>query len=104
MSFCRIINQALIGLTGHNTHVYLDDIIQGIDLVDNIYNLEKVFLRLQESKLKVNLKKCTFFKTSVNYLRHVISAEGPNPQLNKIETVNKMSTPKTVKELQSFWG
>ena len=35
MSLCRVINQGLIGLTGHNTHVYLDDIIiQGIDLID----------------------------------------------------------------------
>ena len=45
MSFCRIINQVLIGWTGHNTHVYLDDIIiQGINLMDNIDNLERVFL------------------------------------------------------------
>ena len=68
--------------------------------MDNIDNLERIFLRLQESKLKVNLKKCTFFKISVKYLGHIISAEGFKPQQNKIETVNKMSTPKTVKELQ----
>ena len=37
--------KVLIGLTGHNTHVYLDDIIiQSIDLMDNIDNLERVFL------------------------------------------------------------
>ena len=68
--------------------------------MDNIDNLERVFLRLQESKLKVNIKKCTFFKASVKYLGHTISAEGLKPQPNKIETINKMSTPKTVKELQ----
>ena len=54
-----------------------------------------------KSKLKVNLKKCTFF-TSVKYLGHIISAEELKPQPNKIKTVNKMSTPKTVRELQSF--
>ena len=85
--------------------MYLDDIIiQSIDLIDSIDNLERVFLRLQESKLKVNSKKCTFFKTSVKYLGHTISAEGLKPQPNKIEAVNKLSTPKTVKELQSFLG
>ena len=69
-------------------------------MIDNIDNLERVFLRLQESKLKVSLKKCTFFKTSVKYLGHIISAEGLKPQPNKIETINKMSTPKTLKGLQ----
>ena len=64
MVFCRIMNQVLEGLAGHSIHVYLDDIIiQGRDLMDNVDNLEKVFLRLQESNLKVNLKKCTFFKS-----------------------------------------
>ena len=59
-------------MTGHNTHVYIDDIIiQGINLMDNIDNFERVFLRVQESKLKVNLKKYTFFKTSVKYLGHI---------------------------------
>ena len=79
-------------MTGHNKHLYLDDIIiQGIDLIDNIDNFERVFTRFQESKLKVNLKKYTFFKTSVRYLGHIISAEGPKPQRNKIEIVNKMT-------------
>ena len=80
--------------------MYLDVIIQGINLMDNINNLERVLLRLQESKLKVNLKKCTFLKTSVKYLGHIISAEELKPQPNETLTVNKMSTPKTVKELQ----
>ncbi|ORD93221.1 POL5 [Enterospora canceri] len=60
--------------------------------MDNIDNLERVFFRLQESKLKVNVKKCTFFTTSVKYLGRIISAEGLKPQPNKIEAVNKMST------------
>ena len=67
--------------------------------MDNINNLERLFLRRQESKLKVNLKKYTFFTTSVKYLGHIISAEGLKPQPNIIEAVNKVSTPKTVKEL-----
>ena len=103
-AFCRIKNQVLIGLKSHNTHVYLDDIIvQGTDLIDNIDNLERVFLRLQESKLKVNLKKCTFFKTSVKYLGH-ISAEGLKPQPNKIETVDKMQHRKQSETYDHFWG
>ena len=51
-----------------------DIIIQGTDLHYHVENLEKVLLRLQEAQLKVNLKKCNFFKDNVNYLGHVISA------------------------------
>ena len=41
----------LVSLTGHNIYVYLDDIIiQGINLMDQIDNGERVFLRFQVSK------------------------------------------------------
>ena len=55
------------------------------------------FLDFKCQKLKVNFKKCTFFKTSVKYLGHMLSAEESKPQTNKVETIDKMSTPKIVK-------
>ena len=104
-AFCRIINQVLAGLTGSDTFVYIDDIIvQGTDLENHVKNLERVLLRLQDAQLKVNLKKCNFFKDSVNYLGHIISAEGLKTQPSKIEVIKNMPAPTTVKELQSFIG
>ena len=102
-AFSRIINQVLIGLTGSN--VYMDDIIvQGDGLEDNIKNLEEVLVRLQEAKLTVKLSKCDFFKPSVKYLGHIVSAEGLKPQPEKIETISNMPRPQTVRQLQSFLG
>ena len=104
-AFCRIINQVLVGLTGYDTHVFMDDIIvQGTNLEDHVENLEKVLLRLQEAHLSINVRKCNFFKSKVDYLGHVISAEGLKPQQNKVEVIQNMPVPATVKELQSFLG
>ena len=102
-AFSRIRNQVLIGLTGSN--VYMDDIIvQGVSLEDNIKNLEEVLVRLQEAKLTIKLSKCDFFKSSVKYLGHIVSAEGLKPQPEKVEAITNMPKPQTVRQLQSFLG
>ena len=104
-AFCRIINQVLVGLVGDKTFVYMDDIIvQGSDFEDHVINLEKVLLRLQEAQLTLKLSKCEFFKNSVKYLGHIISSEGLKPQPEKVDAINEIALPKTVKELQSFLG
>ena len=104
-AFSRIISQVLVGLTGNNTHVYMDDIIiQGKNLQDHVSNLEKVLSRLQEARLTLKLSKCEFFKNSVKYLGHIVSAEGLKAQPEKIEVIQNMIRPKTVKQLQSFLG
>ena len=67
----------LAGLIGTTAHVYLDDIVvQGTDLPKHIENSEQVFERLRGAKLTLKLEKCEFFKAEVEYLGHVISADG----------------------------
>ena len=104
-AFCRIINQVLVGLVGDKTFVYIDDIIiQGSNFEDHVANLEKVMSRLQDAQLTLRLSKCTFFKNSVKFLGHIISSEGLKPQPEKVDAINAITLPKTVKELQSFLG
>ena len=104
-AFSRIINQVLVGLTGNNTHVYMDDIIvHGENFEDHINNLEKVLMRLQEAKLSLKLSKCEFFQNSVKYLGHIISSEGLEPQPDKVNVIKSMNKPQTLKQLQSFLG
>lgn len=57
--------------------MYLDDIIVfGRTLVEHESWLEKAFSRLHEEGVKLSLKKCQFYRTSVTYLGHVFSAGG----------------------------
>ncbi|KAK4327436.1 hypothetical protein Pmani_002100 [Petrolisthes manimaculis] len=103
--FQRIVNSVLTGLVGNSVFVHLDDvIIYGKNLQSHVENLRKVLERLQEAKLTLKLEKCEFFKTEVDYLGHVVSAEGLKPQPSKVDAVRQMAQPETVKELQSFLG
>ena len=55
---------------------YLDDIlVSGRTEEEHLINLRKVLERLQEHGIRAKRAKCTFLKTSVQYLGHVIGAD-----------------------------
>lgn len=64
------------GLQWHSCLVYLDDVfIFGQDEEQLLERMNQVFQQLQ-AHLKVKPSKCHFFARIINYLGHVISAEG----------------------------
>ena len=62
--------------------------------------LEEIFSRLKAAGLKLKLEKCYFFKKHIQYLRHLISAEGIQALLKKLESIAKMPAPKNPKEVK----
>lgn len=53
--------------------VFCDDIlVYSETLEEHIQHLKEVFQTLKENQLSVNLSKCTFGQTSVEYLGHII--------------------------------
>lgn len=89
----------------HDCLIYLDDVIIFSKTIEqHITRLEKVFQRLQEYNLKLNPKKCKFFKTKVTYLGHVVSSEGIQTDPSKVEAVKTWPRPNTVKEVRKFLG
>ncbi|KZR98419.1 Uncharacterized protein APZ42_006173, partial [Daphnia magna] len=63
-----------------------------------------IFGLLERANLKLKLSKCKFLQEKVNYLGHIISAEGVAPDPTKIEAIANYKRPCTVRELQSFLG
>ena len=57
-------------------------------------------------KANLNLKesKCNFLKKHVQYLGHLISGEGIEPVLEKLDSIKNMSAPQTPKEVKQFLG
>ena len=66
--------------------------------------LRKVFLKVGESRLKLNKTKCQMRKQSIVFLVHIISPEGIKIDPSKTEAITKMPLPRSVNELQTFLG
>ena len=70
--------------------------------------LEDLLKALLKNGLKISLKKCQLFKTSLQYMGNEISIENKKVcvQLlrNRLKTVQKLQPPKTPKGCRSFAG
>ena len=86
--------------------VYLDDIlcITCGTFKEHLHQLEQVFKRLKDAKLKVNLRKSSLAKPELEYLGYWITREGIKPVTKKIEALMKIQTPRTKRELRRFIG
>ena len=84
---------------------YLDDIIIfSDDWRDQLRHIALVFERLAIYGLTVSPQKCSFGRTTLPYLGHVVSADGNSAQPRNIEAIKSAKPPRTRKELQSFVG
>ena len=84
---------------------YLDDIIiYSRSEKEHLEHLEEIFSRLKAVGLKLKLEKCCYFKKHIQYLRHLIPAEGIQPLPEKLESIAKMPAPKNLKEVKQFLG
>ena len=101
--FQKLINDVLKGC--NFAMGYLDDIIiYSRSEKEHLEHLEEIFIRLKAAGLKLKLEKCCFFKKHIQYLGHLISAEGIQPLPEKLESIAKMLAPKNPKEVKQFLG
>ena len=85
--------------------IYLDDIlIFSKTLEGHLIYIHKVFDKLREEKLLINLKKCSFVKKELVYLGFVISAEGLKMDPEKVRAIIEWPTPRSATEVRSFHG
>ena len=90
---------------GKSVLVYLDDIlIMSKNITEHIGHVRTVLVLLREHKLYAKLSKCSFCSPELNFLGHVISAEGIKVDPAKTAVVRAWPKPKTLKELQAFLG
>ncbi|KAL2081888.1 hypothetical protein ACEWY4_021706 [Coilia grayii] len=102
-TFQRAMDQVLQGLS--NVHCYLDDIlITGQDRDQHLKNLDAVLGRLEEFGLRLQKEKCEFFKDSLEYLGHVIDAQGLHKSPEKVRAIVEAPAPTDVSQLRSFLG
>ena len=101
--FQKIMESILQGVP--HVSVYIDDILlTGTTREEHLLTLETVLSRLQQAGLKLKRSKCSFFASSIEYLGHIISADGLHPTDEKVRAVRKAPTPTNVSQLKSFLG
>ena len=60
--------------------------------------------KLKKADLKLKESKCNFFKKEIHYLGHLISVNGIQPLLEKLESIRSMPKPRSPKEIKQFLG
>ncbi|XP_029947498.1 uncharacterized protein K02A2.6-like [Salarias fasciatus] len=101
--FQRAMDQVLSGLSG--VQCYLDDIlVTGKNEEEHLVNLKNTLRRLEDYGLRVREDKCDFFKPAVEYLGHVIDADGLHTAPSKVTAITDAPAPENVGQLRSFLG
>ena len=85
--------------------VFMDDFsIYGSSFDACLDNLTKVLQRCEEINLVINWEKCHFMVTKGVVLGHIVSEKGIEVDKAKIEVIEKLPPPTSVKGIRSFLG
>lgn len=102
-TFQRMMDRFRISLSHIKLMVYLDDlIVMSPTFDDHVKDLQDVFNKLKEFNLTANREKCHFCCQKVKYLGHYITADGLQPDPDKVSAILDMLPPRNLKHLLSF--
>lgn len=103
--FQRALDDILREHIGKICLIYIDDIIIfGKNEDSHLKNIETIFKTLHKANMKIQIDKCEFLKTEVEFLGFLVSKDGLKTTETKVKTILDFPPPQTLKELRSFLG
>ena len=88
-----------------NIRMYLDDVIGSDDCpLHHVTTLAAFFARLRLHQLKLSPNKSRIGAARVDFLGHVISADGVRPNDDRVTALTRMPMPSDIKQLRSLRG
>ena len=107
--FQRVMQQVLSGLNPPGGRdfvaVYIDDVlIFSRTIEEHIDQLQKVLEQLRKANLKLKPVKCHFLSQSLEYLGHIITPNGLQPNPKQLEAVRGFPVPGNVSQVRQFCG
>jgi len=104
-TFCRLMQIVLSNLLYKICLCYLDDIICYATTPEElIERLDMIFTKLREYGLKAKPSKCVLFKSPIEFLGHLVSADGLGPQPAKLDAIRNWQTPHCLRDVRAFYG
>lgn len=88
-----------------NAFCYLDDLILvSEDLESHLNLLNRVYERLRDAGLTINLTKSEFCKAELKYLGYMVDSQGLRTDPVKIDCIKNFPVPKNAKQIRAFIG
>ncbi|KAI3719843.1 hypothetical protein L6452_20748 [Arctium lappa] len=104
-TFQRCMMSIFSDMLEKSIEIFMDDFsVYGSSFDQCLENLQKSLERCEENDLVLNWEKCHFMVKEGIVLGHVISKKGVEVDKAKIEIVEKLPEPTTVKGIRSFLG
>lgn len=102
----RIINKTLLGhIEAGDVLVYVDDVLIMSNTIDEgISRLREVLKTLTDAGFSINLHKCCFLATQIEYFGRVVSQGQVRPSLRKVEALVNAPIPSNVRQVRQFLG
>lgn len=101
--FQELMNIVLQGCEKFAT-AYPDDVlIFSKTAIEHQKHIQGIFRRIREHGLKLKLKKCKFFQQKTAYLGFVISSEGVKQDQKKVQAIQTLRAPGTVRGVRFYW-
>ena len=85
--------------------VFLDDILVfSKSPEEHVRHLREVLNLLRKHKLYAKLSKCSFFLSEVEFLGHIVGADGIRTDPNKVKAITEWQAPRNVTDVRAFHG
>ena len=106
-TYCQVMSKVVHGLDEYCFFYFDDIIIFSQTFEDHLKHLGVVIDRFNKAGFKINAKKCNFLCTEsmpIEWLGSIIKHGKIFTDQKKIEAIQQITPPKSVKELQAFIG
>lgn len=102
-TFQKYMDHVFKGITC--VRIYLDDIIIHSKTFDqHILDIQNILEILSTNGIKLKLSKCLFGYTKIQYLGHIVSGQGIEPDSSKIDSITTIDRCYNTKQVRSFLG
>jgi hypothetical protein len=104
-TFQRAMDIAFMGEKDKFVLIYLDDIIvYSSNHEEHLKHLKRVLLKCRQFEISLNPKKSQFSLKKGKLLGHIVSSEGVKIDPTRVEAIQRLSIPRSKKDIQSLLG